>query len=181
MSAIYDLDTDKFTMSKGGLRYTLPSIADFTKYIMASNHLCTLSTPQYHTNTHTLCILALFGHSDIYQYCAVKCSPYTTLEVCSKQYSNKPYGWHDIVPPETISSMKKTFFHQNIHIHQARTRQLPSQVKGLSYVEVLWGVNHLYMCRPLCWSFHVVKELELESACFGRYCRNCLSFRAPKM
>ena len=36
------------------------------------------------------------------------------------------------------------------------------------------------MSRPLCWSFSIVKKLELWSACFGRYCRNWLSFTALK-
>ena len=40
---------------------------------------------------------------------------------------------------------------------------LPSRVKGLSYVEVL---THLSMSRPLCWSFSVVKQLELLECMF---------------
>ena len=37
------------------------------------------------------------------------------------------------------------------------------------------------MSRPLCWSFSIVKQLELWSACFGRYCRNWLTFTALQM
>ena len=37
------------------------------------------------------------------------------------------------------------------------------------------------MSRPLCWSFSVVKLLELYSVYFGRYCRNWLSFTALRM
>ena len=62
-----------------------------------------------------------------------------------------------------------------------QTRWLPSWVKGLSYVEVLWRVNHLSMSRQLCWSFSVVKLLDLYSAYFGTYYRNWLSFTALKM
>ena len=49
-------------------------------------------------------------------------------------------------------------------------------MKGLLYVAVLKGVNHLSMSRPLCWSFSIVKQLELWSGCFGSYCRNLLGF-----
>ena len=28
------------------------------------------------------------------------------------------------------------------------------------------GVNHISMSRPLCWSFSIVQQLELYSACF---------------
>ena len=40
---------------------------------------------------------------------------------------------------------------------------------------VLQWVNHLSMSRPLCSSFSVVKQLELLSEYFARYCRNWLS------
>ena len=78
--APYNYETDKFTLGEHGLQYALPSEAGYTKYIMVSNHFCTLSTPQYPTNNHTLCVFALLRHSSTDQYCAVKLSPYTTQE-----------------------------------------------------------------------------------------------------
>ena len=56
---------------------------------MASNHFCTLSTPQYHTLNHTLCVLALFSHSDTDQYFTVKLSPYTTPEAVYFRQGNQ--------------------------------------------------------------------------------------------
>ena len=53
---MHNLETDKFAMGKHGLRYTLPSKADYIKCIMASNHFCTLSTPQYQADSHIMCI-----------------------------------------------------------------------------------------------------------------------------
>ena len=38
MSAPYHLETDKFVLSKDGLRYAIPSEIDYTKCTMASNH-----------------------------------------------------------------------------------------------------------------------------------------------
>ena len=72
------METDKFAMSKDGLKYALPSKEDYIKCIMASNYFCTLSTPQYHIIMS--CELALFRHSGIDQYCTVKLSPYTSLQ-----------------------------------------------------------------------------------------------------
>ena len=57
MSAIYDLETDKFTLSKMGLRYALPSEADYTKCILASNHfLYTEYTTVPHECSHIMCV-----------------------------------------------------------------------------------------------------------------------------
>ena len=58
MSTAFDLENDKLTLSKDGLRYTLPYEADSNKCIMASNHFCTLSTLQFHTHIHILFALA---------------------------------------------------------------------------------------------------------------------------
>ena len=51
------------------------------------------------------------------------------------------------------------------------TRKVPSWVKGPSYVEVLQGGQSPFHVQTSL--FSVVKQLELRSACFGRYCRRC--------
>ena len=72
--ATYDLETNKFVMSKDGIRCALPSVEDHTKCIIANNYFCIMSTPQYNINTHILCVLVLFRHCGIDQYCRVKLS-----------------------------------------------------------------------------------------------------------
>ena len=97
MGATYDLETNKLTLSKDGLRYALPSEADYTKCIMASNQFCTLIILWYPTNTHILCVLSLFRNCGIDQYCRVEFSPYTSPQAVHLGQGNwvistkKPY------------------------------------------------------------------------------------------
>ena len=71
------------------------------------------------------------------------------------------------------------------------TRQLPSWVKGLLYVDVLWGVNHLSMSRPLFsvlgslhkWMFATVlcRNCSLAVNTLGDIAKNRLSLKQLKM
>lgn len=78
-TATYLLETDKFALSDDGLRYSIPSDEDYTKCVAANNHFCTIGAPQYHTNKHTMCVLALYMQNtyQIEQFCRIRFSYYT--------------------------------------------------------------------------------------------------------
>ena len=73
----------------------------------------------------------------------------------------------------TLKSAGSTLKIVNVHNSTWLTRYLPYWVKGLLYVEVLMGVNHISMSRPHCWSFSIVKQLDqmYSSQLWTVYCK----------